>query len=152
MYYSESWNPLKRPNKSTFELISWTFWSCFIKWIFEFCLTTLVANDSLTIVKLSRWPPPGIDLSSACNYNIRDLHRIRHTLNLKTASVIATSLVHSKLDYCNSLYLNLPQKQISRLQLLQNSLVRTVTGTPKIEHITLVLKSLHWLKIDEHIH
>ena len=53
-------------------------------------------------------------LSSACNYHIRDLRHIRHTLDLKTASVIATSLVHSKLDFCNSLYLNLPQKQIPR--------------------------------------
>ena len=71
-------------------------------------------------------------LSSACNYHIRDLRRIRNTLDLKTASVIATSLVHSKLDYCNSLYLNLPHKQISRLHLLQNSLARAVTRTPKL--------------------
>ena len=91
-------------------------------------------------------------LSSACNYHILDLHRIRYTLDLKTASVIATSLVHSKLDYCNSLYLNLPQNQISRLQLLQNSLARAVTRIPKTEHITPVLKSLHWLKIEERIH
>ena len=90
--------------------------------------------------------------SSACNYHIRDLCHIRHTRNLKTASVIATSLVHSKLDYCNSLYLNLPQKQISHLQLLQNSLARAVTGTPKTEHITPVLRSFHWLKIEECIH
>ena len=74
------------------------------------------------------------------------------TLNLKTASVIATSLVYSKLDYCNSLYLNLPQKQISRLQLLQNSLARAVTRTLKTEHITPEFKSLHWLKIEERIH
>ena len=57
-------------------------------------------------------------LSSACNYHIHDLRHIRHTLDLKTASVIATSLVHSKLDYCNSLYLNLSKNKISRLQLL----------------------------------
>ena len=76
---------------------------------------------------------PISSLSSACNYHIRDLRRIRHTLDLKTASAIATSLVHSKLDYCNSLYLNLPEKQISRLQLLQNSLARAVTRTPKTE-------------------
>ena len=69
-------------------------------------------------------------LSSACNYHIRDPSRIRHTLDLKTAVVIATSLVHSKLDYCNSLCLNLPKKQISRRQLLQNSLSRAVTRTP----------------------
>ena len=40
-------------------------------------------------------------ISSACSYHICDLRRIRHTLDLKTASVIATSLVHSKLNYCN---------------------------------------------------
>ena len=62
-------------------------------------------------------------LSSACNYHIRDLCRISHTLDLKTASTIATSLIHSKLDYCNSLYLKLSKKQISHLRLLQNSLV-----------------------------
>ena len=88
-------------------------------------------------------------LSNACNYHIHDLRHIRQTLDLKTAYVIATSLVHSKLDYCNSFYLNLPQKRISRLQLLQISLVRAVTRIPKSEHITPVLKSLHWLKIEE---
>ena len=91
-------------------------------------------------------------LSSVCNYHICDLLRIRHTLDLKTASVIATSLVHSKLDYCNPLYLNLPQKQISSLQPLQKFLARAVIRTPKTEHITPELKSLHWLKIEELIY
>jgi len=31
------------------------------------------------------------------------------------ASTIATSIVHSKLDYCNSLYYNLPYSQLNRL-------------------------------------
>ena len=73
----------------------------------------------------------------SCSYHIRDLRRIRHTLDLKTVSVIATSLVHFKLDYCYSYYLNLPQKLISRLQLRHNSLARTVTRNPKTEHIPL---------------
>jgi len=47
-------------------------------------------------------------LSQSCFYHIRDLRRIRNTLDFKTASAVATALVHSKLDYCNSLYLNLP--------------------------------------------
>ena len=110
------------------------------------CNLGFIFDSSLTFSKQI------LSLSSACNYHIRDLRCIRHTLDLKTALVIATSLVHSKLDYCNSLYLNLPQKQISRLELLQNSLARAVTRTPKTEHITPELKSLHWLKIEEHIH
>ena len=90
-------------------------------------------------------------ISSARNYHTHDLCRISYILNLKTESLIATSLIHSKLDYCNSLYLNLLQKQISHLELMLNSLTRAVTGTPKTERITPVLKSLHWLKIEERI-
>src|SRR6218665_2736250 len=62
------------------------------------------------------------------------------------------SIVHSKLDYCNSLFLNFDSTQMQRLQLIQNSLARAVTRTPRHHHITPVLKSLHWLKIPERIH
>ena len=49
---------------------------------------------------------------------------------------IATSLIHSKLDYCNSLFLNLNCQQTNRLQLILNSTARAVTKTPKYNHIT----------------
>ena len=41
---------------------------------------------------------------------------IRPYLDFKTASTIAISIVHSKLDYSNSLYHNLPNHQLNRLQ------------------------------------
>jgi len=72
-------------------------------------------------------------------------------LDFKTASTIATSIVHAKLDYCNSLFLNIDITQINRLQAIQNALARAVTKTPKYHHITPVLESLHWLKIPERI-
>src|SRR6218665_308001 len=53
-------------------------------------------------------------------------------LDFKTASTIAISIVHSKLDYCNSLFLNLDSTQIQRLQLIQTSLARSVTRTPGV--------------------
>src|SRR6218665_1043035 len=61
-------------------------------------------------------------------------------LDLKTASTTATSisLVHAKLDYCNSLFLNTDITQISRLQSIQNALARAVTKTPKHHHITSI--------------
>ena len=61
------------------------------------------------------------------------------------------SNVHSKLDYCNSLYHNLPNYQLNRLQQIQNSLARAVVKAPKSSHITPILKSLHWLKVNERI-
>ena len=43
---------------------------------------------------------------------------ISFSFHVKTACTIATSLIHSKLDYCNSLYLN--SQQLNRLQLIHN--------------------------------
>jgi len=79
----------------------------------------------------------------SCFHNSRDLRRIRNTIDQTTVSTIATSLIHSKIDYCNSLLLNLPATQTSRLQLVLNSAARAVTKTSKFHHITPILKSLH---------
>jgi hypothetical protein len=90
-------------------------------------------------------------LSKACFFHIRDLRRIRPYLDLETASTVATALVHSKLDYCNSLYLGLPKVELHRLQHIQNALARVVANKKRRDHITPTLQSLHWLKIQERI-
>ena len=65
-------------------------------------------------------------LSKSCYCHIRQLRCIGPYLDSKTASTIAASIVHSKFDYCNSLYYNLPKSQINRLQQIQNCLARTL--------------------------
>jgi len=90
-------------------------------------------------------------LSKSWFHHIRALRYIRPYLDLHTAKLIATSIVHSKLDYCNSLYYGLPKYQINRIEHIQNSLDRTVVQAPKFQHITPILKSLHWLKVSERI-
>ena len=91
-------------------------------------------------------------ITKSCLFHVRDIRRLRPILDQTTARNIATALIHSKLDYCNSLFLNLPANQLDRLQLVLNSAARAVTKTPKFHHITPILKSLHWLKITERIH
>jgi|SRR6218665_346835 len=65
-------------------------------------------------------------LSCSCFKHIRDLRRIlkTHMLDFKSASTIATSIVNSKLGYCNFLFLNLDSTQLKYLQLIQNSNAR----------------------------
>lgn len=90
-------------------------------------------------------------ISQACFFHIRDLRRIRPFLTLQTATTIGSALVQSKLDYCNSLLLNLPGCEIDRLQFVQNSLARAIFRCSKYSHVTPILKSLHWLKVKERI-
>jgi len=49
-----------------------------------------------------------MSLCKAHYYHIRPLGCIRPYLDTLTACNITTSIVHSKLDYCNSLYYKLP--------------------------------------------
>jgi hypothetical protein len=86
--------------------------------------------------------------SKSCFNHIRDLRRLRSSIDQTTACTIATALIHSKLDYCNSLLLNLPASSKNRLQFVLNSAARAVTKTSRFHHITPVLKSVHWLKIN----
>src|SRR6218665_1183340 len=64
------------------------------------------------------------NLFSSCFTHIRDI-RPMHDFK-----ITSTSSVHSKLDCCNSLFLNIDSTQIQCLQLIQNSLALAVTRTP----------------------
>ena len=57
------------------------------------------------------------------------------------------SIVTSHLYYCNSLLYGLPQYQYDRLQRYLNAAARVVCLVPKFDHITPVLRKLHWLPV-----
>jgi len=52
-------------------------------------------------------------VSKSCFHNIRDLRR--STVDQTAACTIATSLIHSKIELCNSLLLNLLAVRLQRL-------------------------------------
>ena len=57
------------------------------------------------------------------------------------------AFVSSRLDYCNSLLYGISDGLLSKLQTVQNTAARVVTGTRKFDHITPVLHQLHWLPV-----
>ena len=63
------------------------------------------------------------------------------------AKKLVDAFVSTRLDYCNALLIGTPNKNIQRLQHIQNSAARILLRVCKYAHITPVLKSLHWLPI-----
>jgi hypothetical protein len=55
------------------------------------------------------------------------------------------------IDYGNILMFGLPSMQLNKLQKILNTAARMTTLTKKYEHITPVLKDLHWLNVEERI-
>ena len=86
-----------------------------------------------------------------CYYHIRNIGKIRKFLNQKAAESLVHALITSRLDWGNALLVGAPSHQMDHLQLVQNVAARVITRTGKYEHITPVLKKLHWLPIRERI-
>ena len=68
-------------------------------------------------------------------------------MSLSVAKTIATALVSSRRDYCNSLLRNIASRDIAKLQRVQNCLARVVTRYPRFSRSVPLLKSLHWLPV-----
>ena len=78
---------------------------------------------------------------------IRDAveHNIR-SVPLSTLSMLISSFVMSKLDYCNVALAGLPSCGLDRLQSVINAACLTV-GAQRHDHITPLLADLHWLAL-----
>ena len=68
-------------------------------------------------------------VGAACNYHLYRLSSIRHYLTTEAIKSAINALVTSRLDYCNSLLVNLSASQIFRLQRVQNNAARLITTT-----------------------
>ena len=57
------------------------------------------------------------------------------------------AFVTSRLDFCNTLFYNLPGSTIDRIQVVQNSCAKFLTRTKRFDSASEQLKKLHWLPI-----
>jgi len=65
----------------------------------------------------------------------------------------ADAFVSRRLDYCNCLLYGVSDGLLKKLKAVQNSApaARVVTGTRQFDHVTPVLRDLHWLPIRQQI-
>ena len=90
-------------------------------------------------------------LYKTCFFHIKNISKLRPFLSFSDAEKLVHALISSRLDYCNSLLIGIPNKNLQKLQFIQNCAARTLMKARKYDHITPILQNLHWLPITSRI-
>ncbi len=91
------------------------------------------------------------NIVSAASFAIYKIGQLSRYLDRKSTERLVHAFVTSRLDCCNSLLYGMPSSEIAKLQRVQNSAARLVTRSKKYEHISPILRNLHWLPIHQRI-
>ena len=103
----------------------------------------------------------GVLFDNSLNFRKHISQHIRHASIISVTCVefekVCPYILPSKLQWhssvvSNSLFHNMPEKDIARLQRVQNCLARVVTKAPRFSRSVPILKRLHWLPVKFRIH
>ena len=81
----------------------------------------------------------------SCMYYIRNINRIRKFLTCDATKTLMQAFVISRLDYANSLLFGINKVLMYRLQLVQNLAAKVIYRSSWRDHVTPLLKELHYL-------
>ena len=84
-------------------------------------------------------------------YQLYRLNQLKKYMDTHSLTQLIHAFVMSHIDYCNTLYYNIPAYSLQKLQRIQNMSARVLTQTSKYQHITPILKQLHWLPVKERV-
>jgi hypothetical protein len=90
-------------------------------------------------------------LTQSCFYQLRQLRAIRKFLTTDAACALVHAFIVSRLDYCNSLLYGITDTLFGKLQRVQNAAARLIAGRWKYDHISPVLRELHWLPVQSRV-
>ena len=89
-------------------------------------------------------------ISSLCRTTFLALWRIasiRPFLSNSSTEKLVEAVITSRLDYCNATFTGVADEQIARIQKIQNNAARLILKKSKRDHVTPLLKELHWLPV-----
>ena len=87
----------------------------------------------------------------SCYHQIRRIGSIRKYLSDEATAKLVTSLILSRLHYCNALLSGMSASSLSCLQRIQNTAARLVLKKKKFDHVSPLLRSLHWLPVADRV-
>jgi len=92
-------------------------------------------------------------VSAICFHHLRQLTRIRRSLDADSGSTLVHAFVTSRVDYCIAILAGAPKTTTDRLQRVLNAAARDVSDIKKFDQglSRLFHQELHWLDIPERV-
>ena len=88
---------------------------------------------------------------SACFASMRQIRSIRRSVSQSVLRTLISALVLTRLDYGCATLAGLPASSLDRLQSVLNAAARLTLSARKHDHVTPLLRELHWLRVPERI-
>ena len=88
-----------------------------------------------------------IKVCQTAYYELKCISSICSYLTEDATEKQVTSCVLSRLDYCNSLLMGIPNSVIRPMQKVQNAAALLILRAPRHQHFTHLLQQLRWLPI-----
>jgi hypothetical protein len=82
---------------------------------------------------------------------IRKIASIRKYISQSNCETLVHAFITSRLDMCNVLFFGMSEKNINKLQKIQNAAIRVIFSLKKRDHVSDLLLSLHWLSVRQRI-
>jgi hypothetical protein len=86
-----------------------------------------------------------------CFATLRHLRSIRRSVSMPVMRSLVVALVLTRLDYGNASLAGLTGQVLFKLQSVLNAAARLIFLARKFDHVTPLLRELHWLRIPERI-
>ena len=108
-------------------------------------LSVAVKSFSFSVRNLDFYITDDMSIELHC-FELHCFSTIWHLLSINSTKTLVSPFVLSRLDYCNSFLSGCP-KHLEKLQKVQNSASRLIFKAHEQDHVSLLLRTLHWLPI-----
>jgi len=88
---------------------------------------------------------------ASCFASLRQIKSIQRSVSRPLLLSLVTSLILSRLDYGSATLAGVPAYLTDRLQSILHAAARLMNGSRKYDHISSLLRDLHWLQVPERI-
>jgi len=118
-----------------------SYWSSIVTLVLSCCVSDLTMDKHVS------------NVCSAGFYRLRQLRRVRRSLDTESAATLVHAFVTSRIDCCNVLLVGAPKATTDKLQRLLNAAARLLSGRKKFDRglSQLMHVDLHWLDVPERV-